>query len=276
MFDHIGSRVLTLVVMAVGSFMVAPLLLIVPMSFSNSQSLEFPPKGYWLGYYGRFFASESWLTSVFNSVVIALLTALLTMVIAAPAVFTIVRRNFHGKAFARMVVMLPMVVPSIVMALGYYVYYAIIGLNQSYTGLVLAHTAGALPICFLVLTAALKGFDRNIERAASSLGASPLRVFFLVTMPVLRPGFLVGALFSFVHSFDEAVIAIFVSGRSIVTLPRKMFDSLTNEADPVIAVVSTLLLVIVLLGGLAHSLTNLRGAPEKGRAMKLQEEAGHV
>jgi len=275
MSDHLGSRVLTLVVMAVGSFMVAPLLLIVPMSFSNSQSLEFPPKGYWLGYYGRFLASDSWLTSVFNSVLIALLTALLTMVIAAPAAFAIVRRNFFGKGFARMIVMLPMVVPSIVMALGYYVYYAIIGLNQSYTGLVLAHTAGALPICFLVLTAALKGFDRNIERAASSLGAHPLRVFFLVTMPVLRPGFLVGALFSFVHSFDEAVIAIFVSGRSIVTLPRKMFDSLTNEADPVIAVVSTLLLVIVLLGGLVHSLANLRGTPEKARVMKSQE-AGHV
>lgn len=232
----------------VGLYIVMPLLLIVPMSFNTSQSIEFPPKGFWTGYYVKFFESESWLQAIFNSTVIAIAVAVLTMILVIPATFAMVRHQFPGKSVVRIILLLPFIVPSIVMALGYYVYYGYIGLNHTLTGVILAHTAGAIPICFLIVSAVLKGFDRNLERAAMSMGASQLQTFFLITLPLLRVGFFSAALFSFVHSFDEAVISLFISGRSVVTLPRKMFDSMSNEADPVIAVVSTLLMLAVLLG----------------------------
>nr|WP_249729750.1 ABC transporter permease subunit [Chelatococcus sp. YT9] len=165
-----------------------------------------------------------------------------------------VRHQFVGKGIIRLVLLSPFIVPSIVMALGYYVYYGFIGLNHTFTGVILAHTAGAIPICFLIVSAVVKGLDRNLERAAVSMGASSLQTFFLITLPLLRTGFFSAALFSFIHSFDEAVIALFVSGRTVVTLPRKMFDSMSNEADPVIAVVSTLLMMAVLIGWLIATL----------------------
>lgn len=246
-----GTGPLGFVAGIVGLYIVLPLLLIVPMSFNTTQSIEFPPKGLWVGYYAKFFQSESWLAAVFNSTVIGVAVALLTMILVVPATFAMVRYQFRGKAVVRLILLLPFIVPSIVMALGYYVYYGKIGLNHTMTGVILAHTAGAIPICFLIVSAVLKGLDRNLERAAISLGASHLQTFFLVTLPLLRVGFLSAALFSFVHSFDEAVISLFVSGRSVVTLPRKMFDSMSNEADPVIAVVSTLLMLAVLMGCVA-------------------------
>ncbi len=112
----------------------------------------------------------------------------------------------------------------------------------------IAHSVLAVPVAFLVISAALKGFDRNLERAAMSAGAGPLRTFLWVTLPVLRPGILVGALFAFLNSFNEAVVAIFIGGRDAATLPKKMFESIRLESDPVIAVVSTLLTGAVLIG----------------------------
>ena len=114
--------------------------------------------------------------------------------------------------------------------------------------MVLAHTALAIPVTFLVIAAALKGFDRNLERAAMNAGAGPLRTFLHVTFPVLRPAMLVGALFAFLSSFNESVVAIFIGGRDGATLPKKMFESIRVESDPVIAVVSSLLVLGVLAG----------------------------
>src|SRR5262249_17843943 len=117
-----------------------------------------------------------------------------------------------------------------------------------HAGMIIAHSVLSIPVAFLVIAAALKGFDRNLERAAMSAGAGPLRTFLWVTLPVLRPGILVGALFAFLHSFNEPVVAIFIAGRDASTLPKKMFESIRLESDPVIAVVSTLLTGAVLLG----------------------------
>ncbi|MGE0714417.1 MAG: ABC transporter permease [Alphaproteobacteria bacterium] len=243
---------------AAGIFVVAPLFVVVPMSFSRAKSFEFPPPGYWLGYYEKFFGSAGWLLPLANSVVIGIAVAAVTMLLVVPAAFALVRYRFAGKGLAKLVIMLPMLVPSIVMALGYYEFFGVIGLHQTYLGVILAHVCVSVPIAFLVVAASLKGFDRNLERAAASLGANRLQTFLMVTLPVLWPGFLTGGLFAFVHSFDEAVIAIFISGRDVTTLPRKMFDSILVDADPVIAVVSTLLIAVVLLGALVPALLRRR------------------
>lgn len=235
----------------VALFVVGPLLVVVPMSFSTATSFEFPPPGYWLGYYKAFFADTRWTQPVINSIGIGLATMLLTMLLVIPASFAMVRQRFFGRSFINLLLMMPMIVPHIVMALGYYSYFSYLKIIHSPLGVVLAHTCLSVPVSYLIISAALKGFDRNLERAAMNLGASPLRTFWEVTFPVLRPGFLIGGLFAFIHSFDEAVVAIFISGQAASTLPRKMFDSIRIEADPIISVVSTLLFGAVLLAVLS-------------------------
>jgi len=232
----------------VAIFLVAPMAIIVPMSFSTAISFEFPPPSYWTGYYSQYFGSHAWLEATANSFVIAFGSMVFTLLVALPAAFGFVRYRFHGKSMFNLLLMLPIIVPAVVSALGYYSFLALAYLVGTYTGMIIAHSVLSIPIAFLVISAALKGFDRNLERAAMSAGAGPLRTFFWVTLPVLRPGILVGALFAFLHSFNEAVVAIFIAGRDASTLPKKMFESIRIESDPVIAVVSTLLTGAVFLG----------------------------
>lgn len=232
---------------AVVTFITAPLLIVVPMSLSSAPTLQFPPPSLSLQHYRSYFASEAWIGATVNSITIALAVTVLTMALVIPASFAMVRHRFGGKGLANVLLMMPMAVPHIVIAIGYYSYLGAIGLVHSKLGVILAHTALSVPIAFLVLTANLKGFDRTLERAARSLGATPVQMFWHVTLPILRPGIVVSALFAFIQSFDETVVAIFISGRAAETLPRKMFDSIRQEADPVIAVISTLLFLAVIL-----------------------------
>ncbi|WP_176038523.1 ABC transporter permease [Brucella tritici] len=242
------NRVLRFAGLIVLVFIAAPLVIVVPMSFSNARSLQFPPPGYWLGYYQAYFTDWTWLRPTINSIVIATATMILTMVLVVPATFALVRHRFRGKGIADLMMLMPLAVPHIVMAVGYYSYFGTFGIVHTRLGVVLAHCCLSVPIAFLVLSANLKGFDRTLERAAQSLGASPTRTFIHVTLPILRPGLIISALFAFIQSFDETVVAIFISGRDAETLPRKMFDSIRQEADPVIAVISTLLFIAVILG----------------------------
>jgi putative spermidine/putrescine transport system permease protein len=244
----------------VALFLVAPMAIIVPMSFSSAISFEFPPPGYWLGYYRQYFADASWLDATFNSFVIAIGSAVFTLLVALPAAFGFVRHQFYGKSAFNLLIMVPVIVPAVVSALGYYGFLSLLHLVGTRSGMIIAHSVLSIPIAFLVLTATLKGFDRNLERAAMNAGAGPLRTFFYVTLPVLRPGIMVGALFAFLHSFNEAVVALFIAGRDASTLPKKMFESIRLESDPVIAVVSTLLTGSIFLGVLVSVFIRRRPA----------------
>ena len=232
-------------------FLVAPMAIIVPMSLSTAISFEFPPPGYWLGYYREYLSSYAWLSATANSFIIAFASMLLTLAVALPAAFGYARYRSFGKGALNLLMMLPIIVPGVVSALGYYSFLSLAHLVGTHAGMILAHSVLSIPVAFLVIAAALKGFDRNLERAAMSAGAGPLATFLFVTLPVLRPGILIGALFAFLHSFNEAVVAIFIAGRDAATLPKKMFESIRLESDPVIAVVSTLLTGAVLAGVLA-------------------------
>jgi putative spermidine/putrescine transport system permease protein len=244
----------------VALFLVAPMAIIVPMSFSTAISFEFPPPGYWTGYYAQYFASSSWLEATANSFVIAIGSTVFTLLVALPAAFGFVRHRFYGKSAFNLLVMVPVIVPAVVSALGYYGFLSLLHLVGTRSGVIVAHSVLSIPIAFLVVSASLKGFDRNLERAAMSAGAGPLRTFLYVTLPVLRPGILIGALFAFLHSFNEAVVAIFIAGRDASTLPKKMFESIRLESDPVIAVVSTLLTGAVLVGVLVSLVVRQRSA----------------
>lgn len=246
--NRFASALLTTSAILVALFLILPILVIVPMSFSTAISFSFPPPGYWLGYYVKYFNDPTWLLPTWNSFLIAFATMILTMIIVVPASVGYVRNRFVGKSVVNLLIMSPMIVPHVVSALGYYGYLSFAGLLGSRMGVILAHTALSVPVTFLVICATLKGFDRNLERAAMISGAGHFRTFYHVTFPVLRPGMLIGALFAFLSSFNEAVVTIFIGGRDAATLPKKMFESIRLESDPVIAVVSTLLIAGVLLG----------------------------
>ena len=240
---------LPVVLAALGAiFLLAPILVVVPMSFSTAISFAFPPPGYWLGYYAKYFTSDEWLEPTVNSLVIAFGAMTLTMLLVVPAAFGYVRYRFRGKALVNLLIMAPLIVPHVVSALAYYGFLGRAKLTGTLLGVMVAHGMLAVPVAFLVISATLKGFDQNLEKAAMSSGAGPFRTFVHVTLPVLRPGMLVGALFAFLSSFNEAVVSLFIGGRGAVTLPKKMYESIRLESDPVIAVVSTLLVSAVVLG----------------------------
>lgn len=244
------------VAVLIALFLVAPIFIIIPMSFSTAISFQFPPPGYWLGYYRAFFASDAWLEAVSTSFWTSLASMIFTMAMVIPAAFGYVRYRFAGKDLVNLFVMSPLIVPHVVSALAYYGYLSMLSINGTWLGIILAHGVLAVPMAFLVVCANLKGFDRNLERAAMSSGAGPLRTFIYVTFPVLRPGMLVAALFAFLASFNEAVVAIFIAGRDATTLPKKMYESIRLESDPIIAVVSSLLISVVFAGVLISLLFN--------------------
>jgi putative spermidine/putrescine transport system permease protein len=239
------------------TFLFAPILIIVPMSFSGGLSFEFPPTSYSLRYYAAYFNSPEWRSVTINSLIVAFGTACCTMALIVPASFGFVRHRIYGRSLMNNLFMAPLIVPHVVTALGDYKFLAALGIVGTHVGLILAHTVLSVPVAFLTLTAALKGFDRNLERAAAISGASPFRAFWYVTLPVLRPGFAVAAFFAFLTSFNESVISIFVAGRSASTLPKKMFESIRQESDPTLAVVSSLLIGLIFAIFIVGSTANL-------------------
>lgn len=231
-------------------FLVLPIFIVVPMSFSTAVSFMFPPPGYSLKYYEAYFTSAEWLTATGNSLIIGAAVMILTLLLVIPAAFGYVRYRFAGRAAANLLLMTPLIVPHVVTALGDYGLLSRIGLVGTHIGMIIAHTVLSVPVAFLAIAASLKGFDRNIERAAMMCGAGPLRTFWYVTMPILKPGLAVGAFFAFMQSFNEAVVAIFIAGRMASTLPKKMFESVRLDSDPVLAVASTLLVGAAMIGAI--------------------------
>jgi putative spermidine/putrescine transport system permease protein len=240
-------------------FLVGPSLTVILMSFNAADLLIFPPPGYSVRWYAHFFSRTEWLTAAWNSVVIAILTTLASTVLGVMAALGLVRGRFPGRQLVTAVFLTPMVVPVIVTAVAVYGIYAKLRLVGTIGGMVLGHTVLALPFVIINVSAVLQGMDWRIEQAARSLGASPLRAFLLVTVPLIRPGIVAGALFAFVTSFDDLVVALFVSGTRAVTLPVRMWAGIQFELNPTVAAVSTMLIVVSVLAFATVELVRRRG-----------------
>jgi putative spermidine/putrescine transport system permease protein len=225
-------------------FLLLPVLVIVPLSFSSRRYLEFPPTGFSFQWYASFFASHTWTAATWASFKIAFLVTILSTTLGTLASFFFVRARCRWKNLAYSFVLSPMIVPAIVVAIALYFFFARLKLIGSLAGMVLAHSVLAVPYVIVIVTATLQGFDVNLERAAMNLGANRLKTFFKVTFPLVRPGILSGALFAFLTSFDEVIIAIFISGTTTGTLPKKMWESITMETDPTITAVATMLIAL--------------------------------
>ncbi len=191
------------------------------------------------------------------SIQIASCTAIIATVLGTMLAVALVRGKFPGKNLIYVLVMSPMIVPLIITAVAVYFFYAKIRLVGSIPGVIAAHTILAIPFVLVLVTASLKGFDETLDRAALSLGATPLKTFLFVTLPVIKPGVISGALFAFIASFDELVVVIFISGTHAVTLPKRMWDSIFMELEPTISAISAVLIGITIL--LIISIELLRG-----------------
>ena len=236
-------------------FLAFPIVVVVVVSFSSATYLTFPPPAFGLHWYEAYFSSEDWLRPTWLSIWVAAVVVVLSTLLGTLAALGITRLPMALRVAAAGLVLSPLIVPGIVVAIGIYYAYSRYGLVGSPVGLILAHTCLSVPFVVTSVSASLAGIDPRLEQAALSLGATPRATFFQVTLPLIRPGVLVGALFAFIHSFDELIVALFISGSGAVTLPRRMWDDLRFQIDPTIAAVSTLTIVLtVLLMALAHFL----------------------
>ncbi|CCP03814.1 putative ABC transport system, inner membrane component [Erwinia amylovora Ea644] len=227
---------------AVLLFLIVPVLTIVPLSFNASSFLSYPLSGFSLRWYQTFFHSQEWRGALGNSLLIAPLATLLATVLGVMAAMGLVRGEFRGKGVVMAIIISPMVAPVVIIAVGMFFFFARLSLLNSYLGLVLAHALLGMPFVVITVMAVLKSFDTNLSRAAASLGASPLRVFRKVTLPLIAPGVFSGALFAFAASFDEVVVTLFLASPSQRTLPIQMFAGIRENLDPTIAAAASLMI----------------------------------
>ena len=228
-------------VFLVAFLLIAPTLVVIPVSFGASHGFVFPPREWSLRWYGEFFTNPRWTSSLINSVQIGILSALLATVVGLAAAMGLDRTRFRGKAVIRGGILAPQIVPGIVVAVAIYVAFLPLHLNGTILGFVVAHAAISVPFAVICVSTSLAGFDRDTETASASLGATPWTTFRRITVPLLLPGIAAGFVFSFVTSFEEVVIALFLQTPRLRTLPVQMYESITFQIDPTIAAASSLI-----------------------------------
>ena len=242
-------------------FLLLPIFVIIPLSFSSSSFLSYPIPGWSLRWYQEMFASEDWARATRNSFIVAPLATLIATALGTMAAVGLARVQFFGKGLLTSLLIAPMVVPIVVVGVSTYLFFARIGLSDSYTGLILVHAALGAPFVVTTVMATLQNFNQNLVKASLSLGAGPIRTFFKITLPVIAPGVISGALFAFATSFDEVVVTLFLAGPTQTTLPRQMFTGIRENISPTIAAVATLL--ILFTACLMMTMEWLRGRTQK-------------
>jgi len=227
--------------------LVTPTLIVIPMSFSDSQYLEFPPESWSTRWYMHYFESDEWMRATKTSFKAAFLTMLVATPIGVLAAYGLHASKLPFIRAAFVLLITPMMVPVVLIAIGAFYAYVKLQILYTMTGLVLAHTLLAIPLVLIVTGSALQSYDMNQENAARSLGAPRWKAFLTITLPQIRFAVVTSALLSFLTSFDEVVIAMFISGGDNPTLTRNMFNALRDQIDPTIASISTIMIVVTTL-----------------------------
>lgn len=228
-------------------FLVLPSVIVVVMSFNGNDALGFPPTSWSLRWYETFFSSETMMNASANSIIIATGTALLSLALGGTAAYALVRGNIRGSQILYALLLAPIIVPSIVAAVGTYKVFADWGIVGSTLGVLLGHTPGSLAYVVIILSSTFVGLDKRLEMASASLGASRFRTIVRVVIPLVAPGILAAGIFAFIHSFDEVVITSFIAGVSFATLPQQIWLIIQHQIDPQIAAISTLVMILPII-----------------------------
>ena len=239
---------------AVFVFLIAPMLVVIPLSFNaepyftfSEGMLALDADAYSLRWYRNIVEDEEWRLALANSLFIGLAAAAIATVLGVLAALGLASPAMPGRALVTGLLISPMITPIIISAAGMFFFYSSLGLSQTHLSLVLAHAALGTPFVVITVTATLAGFDRNLARAAASLGAGPFAVFRRVQLPLIAPGVIAGALFAFAASFDEVVTVLFLGGLEQRTIPRQMWAGIREQISPEILAVATFLVVFVLV-----------------------------
>ncbi|MFO1081619.1 MAG: ABC transporter permease [Reyranellaceae bacterium] len=234
------------------AYLMLPVLIIVPISFSGARFLSFPPPSWSLRWYAEYFGSRNWMDATLVSLTVAVLTVLIATPLGVAAAYAIASSRSRLMRLVQLVIMLPLVVPIIIVAVGIFFVYSRLGLVATLPGLVLANVMLGLPFVVTSVTAGLQRFDPVQEMVARSLGMNRLRAFLVVTLPQIRTSVVAGGVFAFISAIDETIIALFISGGQYQPLTKRMFTALRDEIDPTIAAISSLMIAasffLVLIG----------------------------
>lgn len=273
-------------------FLIAPILIIIPLSFNaeayftfTERMLRLDPDGYSLRWYDRLLTfgmaapdaprdaawwrdvwnNATWVRAAKNSLIIGFFSTILATVLGTVAALGLSRPEMPYRRTIMAILISPMIVPLIITATGLFFFYSMTGLANSYVGVILAHATLGIPFVIITVTATLVGFDQSLNRAAASLGAPPTVTFFKVTMPLIMPGVIAGALFAFITSFDEVVVVLFIAAHDQQTIPRQMWNGIREQISPAILAVATILVMISIL--LLTTLELLRRRSERLRGL---------
>lgn len=251
------NRVVAIWSVLVGILLVAPIVIVIPLSFASGRSFRFPPQGFSLQWYENIFTNKQWSSALTNSLTIAIFVALVATVLGTLAALAM-RWSPKSTGIMRAVLISPMVMPGIISAVAMYSLFLHWKLNNTLGGFVIGHTVLAIPFVIIAVEANLHSYDRNLNKAAATLGSAPISTFFRITLPQILPGVLSGAGFAFITSFDEVVLAIFIQGPHVKTLPVQMWNSVRQETDPTMSAVASLLAVTATLIILIVSITRTK------------------
>lgn len=248
---------LVLLTVLIGIYLLMPVLVVVPMSFSNSSFLTFPPGELSLRWYHQLTQDPTWAKSALSSLTIALLSAAAAVFLGTLAALALVRGKIPFRNTVTAILLAPLIVPYVIVGLAVYIAFLGLGLTETTLGFVLVHTCLGVPYVMINVASGLVTVDRRLEMAAMNLGAGPISTFFRITLPLILPSVLAGALFAFMTSWDEVVTAIFLSGPALTTLPVQMWSGIRVQIDPTVAAISSLALLTIVIAFLLMGLGRL-------------------
>lgn len=263
---RVGRIALIGLVAAILIYLMIPLLVVLPLSFSGESYLTFPPQHWSLRWYGHMAGDPAWRDAALNSLIIGIPAALGATVFGTLAALAVVKGRMARGTFISALVIAPMMLPHVILAIGLYPVMLDLGLLRGYLAVIIAHTMIGIPLVFITVCAALSGYSDTLELVAMTLGANPWQTFWKVTFPMVRPGVVIGAILAFATSFDELLLALFLTGINTRTLPRLIWEQLNDYLTPTIAVVATLVLIFTLVLLAAINLV-------RGRAGTIKENA---
>ncbi len=228
-------------------FLQIPVIVVVLASLSTTAYLTLPPQGFTLRWFGAVLRDPGYLDAIMTSLALAVAATAGSLILGTAAAYALIRRRVPGANTMSALLMAPLIFPAVVIGVALLQFYMLVGLRGSFSGLILAHIVITVPYVVRTVLASLEGVDASVEDAARCLGANPWNAFVKVTLPLIRPGLVAGGLFSFIISFDNVPVTIFLLSVRQTTLPVKIFTAVEHGVDPTVAAVSTLMIIVTAL-----------------------------
>ncbi len=230
-------------------YLLAPVIVVIATAFTTTAYPVFPPQGFTLQWFHKFLSMTEFTDAVKRSALLATSSTMVATALGTLSALALARYRFRGREAISALMLSPILFPTIVLGLALLVFYSYVGLSGSFTGLVIAHSVLTTPFVIRLVMASLSEFDPAVEEAARNLGAGWWRTFLQVTLPLIRPGVLAGAVFAFIISFDELVVTLFLAGPDMTTLPVRIYTFVEFSSEPTISAISTMLIVVWMLIG---------------------------